>query len=162
MGRATEDLEPSAPVRVPRRTKRLRAAAVVVALLLHGILLVRGGSDPHKLFGFRPFNESDTWQAEIVRVLANGERRPIDDGTWAYEWDELVGTSKLQSPQHLRHASAGADATLDFLQRALDWIVSHTPDDPETDHLEARVIVYRNTRGPEVHVLRSTTEGASS
>lgn len=156
---ATKALERDQPVHISQGTKRRRAAIVVVALLVHATLLVRGGSDPHKLFGFRPFNESDTWQAEIVRVLTDGERRPIDDGTWAYEWNQLVGTSKLQNPQHLRHASGGADATIDFLQRALDWIVDHTPDDPDTDHPEARVVVYRNTRGPEVHVLRSSTKG---
>lgn len=162
MGRATRDLERTPAIDVPRRTRRRRAIAVVAVLLLHAALLARGGSDPHKLFGFRPFNESDTWQAEIVRVLTNGERRAIDDGTWAYEWNELVGTPKLKHPQHMRHASAGADATLDFLQRALDWIVENTPDDQDTDHLEARVVVYRNTRGPEVHRLRSASRGAPS
>lgn len=162
MGRVTSVVESGRHVQVPRRTRRWRTIAIIAVLLLHGTLLIRGGSDPHKLFGFRPFNESDTWQAEIVRVFPNGERHAIDDGTWVYEWNELVGTPKLQSPQRMRHASAGADATLDFLQRALDWIVLHTPDDAETDHLEARVTVYRNTRGPEAHVLRSATKAPPS
>lgn len=127
----------------------------VGALAGHGGLLVRGGSDPHKLFGFRPFNESDTWKADIVRVTRNGERIPIDDGTWAYDWDELVGTSKLRGPGRLRHADAGADATIDFLVRALDWVMEQLPDDAETVALEATVTVFRNTRGPDVIVLRS-------
>lgn len=127
----------------------------VGAIAGHGALLVRGGSDPHKLFGFRPFNESDTWRADIVRVTRNGERIPIDDGTWAYDWDELVGTSKLRRPGRLRHADAGADATIDFLGRALDWVMEQLPEDAETVALEATVTVFRNTRGPEVIVLRS-------
>jgi hypothetical protein len=127
---------------------------LVVALLLHGVLLVRGGADPHKLFGFRPFNESDSWQADIVRVTADGERRPIDDGTWIHDWDDLVATNKLLRPNRLRHASAGADATIDFLARALDWVID-TAVDPDTVALEATVVVYRNTRGPEVVELRS-------
>jgi hypothetical protein len=137
-----------------------RKAVLVGALVLHGVLLVRGGSDPHKLFGFRPFNESDTWHAEIVRVAADGTRAAVDDGTWAYDWDELVGTPKLQGLGRTRHAAAGADATLDFLQRALDWSLDHIPDDPETVAFEATVTVSRTTRPPEVVVLRSERETA--
>jgi hypothetical protein len=134
--------------------RRVAKVVLVVALLLHGALLVRGGSDPHKLFGFRPFNESDAWQADILRVTADGDRRPIDDGTWLHDWDELVATNKLLRPGRPRHASAGADATLDFLQRALDWVVE-VVDDPDTVALEATVVVHRNTRGPETVELRS-------
>jgi hypothetical protein len=142
---------------VTRPAWRRRAAAVVLvgALVLHGGLIVRGGSDPHKLFGFRPFNESDTWQAEIVRVDGDGVRRPVQDGTWAYDWDELVGARKLRSPWRHSHAPAGADAVVDLLDRALEWAIVRIPDDPETVALEATVSVVRNTRGPEVIVLRS-------
>lgn len=119
---------------------------------------MRGGSDPHKLFGFRPFNESDTWQADIVRILGDGTRLPVDDGTWVYDWDELVGTSKLQRPSRTRHAAAGADATVDFLDKALAWAVGHVPDDPDTVALEAVVSITRNTRGPEIIVLHHETE----
>jgi hypothetical protein len=110
------------------RTSRRRAAAkaVFVALLvLHGALVIRALDDPHKLFGFRPFNESDAWTAEIVRITVDGARRPIDDGTWAYEWDELVGTPKLTRPERFRHV----------------WY-------------EATVTVVRNAGDPETHVLR--------
>lgn len=124
-------------------------------LLVHGSLLVRGASDPHKLFGFRPFNESDTWQADIVRVHADGIRVALDDGTWQYDWDELVGAPKVQHLDRLRHAAAGARASVDFLQRALDWAVAHIPEDPDTVALEATVTVFHNTRGPQVVVLRS-------
>lgn len=128
---------------------------LVGALAVHGVLLVRAGSDPHKLFGFRPFNESDAWQAEVVRVHADGTRHPVTDGTWGYDWDELVGTDKLRELDRMRHASAGAPAGVDFLDRALDWIVDSIPEDPDTVALEARVTVRHNTGGPETVVLRS-------
>jgi hypothetical protein len=135
--------------------RRAAKAAFVAALVLHALLVVRGGHDPHKLFGFRPFNESDTWRAEIVRITGDGRRLPIDDGTWAYDWDELVDNVKLRRPGRTRHANAGAPATLDFLARALDWVAANIPRDTETVGLEATVTVYHNTRGPQVHVLRS-------
>jgi hypothetical protein len=141
----------------PWRTwRRAGAIAVLVgALALHGTLLVRGGSDPHKLFGFRPFNESDTWQAEIVRVGADGSRRAVHDGTWAYDWDDLVAARKLRSPWRGQHAPAGADAVVDFLDRALEWVIDRIPDDPDTVALEATVVLTRNGRGPEIVSLRS-------
>lgn len=142
--------------------RRVAKAVFVGALLVHAALLVRGGSDPHKLFGFRPFNESDAWSAEIVRVHADGSRHPVDDGTWAYDWDTLVDVPKLQGVGTLRHAAAGAPATLDFLERALHWSLEHIPDDPDTVAFEATVTVVRSGRAPEVHLLSTaaTQEGA--
>jgi hypothetical protein len=128
---------------------------LVGALCLQAVLLVRGGADPHKLFGFRPFNESDAWQAEVVRIHGDGTRHPVTDGTWVYDWDELVDVDKLRGLDRRRHASAGADATIDFLDRALAWAVDRIPDDPDTVALEAHVTVVRNTRGPETVVLRA-------
>jgi hypothetical protein len=124
----------------------------VGALVVHATLVVRGGSDPHKLFGFRPFNESDTWSAEIVSVSRDGTRSPVDPQTW----DALVGSRKLRSIDHSRHAAAGADASVDFLDRALDWAVSQLPESSEVESFEATVTVNRNTRGPEIITLTST------
>ena len=131
---------------------RAFAAVVVVG---QAVLLVRGYSDPHKLFAFQPFNESSTWRAEVVRVTERG-RIPVELA-WpgGYEWDELVGWRVLQRPSALRHAYSGLDASVDFLDEALDWVADHTPEDRLTLYLEARVEGYRNARGPEVRVLRS-------
>jgi len=137
---------------------RLRAAQVffVVVLLVQAGLILRAYHDPHKFFGYQPFNESDTWQAELWRVTVDGDRVPIDDGGWSgYDWDELVGVPRLADPDRLRHASAGAAATIDFLDEALDWVADNTPNDTETRYLEAEVTWYRNTRGPFRTVLRS-------
>lgn len=136
--------------------RRFVAAGVFVgALLLHALLLVRGGSDPHKLFGFRPFNESDVWQAEIVRIHADGSRHAVDDGTWQYDWDQLVGVPKLQGLGGFRHAAAGAPASIDFLDRAMDWVLENIPDDPDTVALEATVTVIHNAGSAEELVLRT-------
>ena len=129
--------------------RRLVAVFVLVAaIVLHAALILTGGSDPHKRFGFRPFFESDTWQAEIVRVTADGDRLAIDDGTWPYEWDELVGAIKLSSPWRTGHASGGARGTVDLLDRALDWLADNTPRDRATLRYEATVTVVHNAGEP--------------
>jgi hypothetical protein len=138
-----------------RRRRAVAKSVLVGAVAVQIALIARGAGDPHKLFAFRPFNESDTWQVEIVRLLDDGSRRPVDDGTWVYDWDELVGTRKLQRIDRLRHASAGAPASIDFLERALDWALDHIPDDPDTVAFEATVEVFHNSRGPDVIVVRS-------
>lgn len=135
------------------RTPRRRTAAAVVfvgAIALHASLIINGGYDPHKRFGFRPFFESDTWQAEIVRVTADGDRLAIDDGTWPYEWNELVDAVKLTSPWRTRHANGGGRATVDLLDRALDWLAENTPDDRATVRYEATVVVVHNAGEPFV------------
>ena len=136
---------------------RIRAARIVfVGVLVIQIgLAVNGYREPHKYFAFQPFNESSTWQAEIVRVTWDGRRIPIDEPWSGYDWDTLVDMSALQQPGALRHAYMGVGATLDFLDHALDWIADNTPADSETRYLVATVTYYENTRGPHHTELRS-------
>ncbi len=148
----------SGATRTSRRRRAVAKVVLVGAICVQIILIARGASDPHKLFAFRPFNESDTWHAEVVRVMPDGSRRPVDDGTWAYDWDELVGTTRLQRLDRWHHASSGARASVDFLDRALDWVLDHIPDDRDTIALEANVEVIHNTRGPELLILHSDRE----
>jgi hypothetical protein len=54
-----------------------------------------------------------------------------------------------------RHADAGVDNQLAFLDAALDWVAGHTPRDDETLYIEATVTYWHNTDSPEVVVLRS-------
>ena len=142
-------MTPSTRDRSPAR-RLLAALVLVAAIVLHAALILSGGSDPHKRFGFRPFFESDTWRAEIVRVTADGDRLAIDDGTWPYEWNELVDAVKLTSPWRTRHAGGGARATVDLLDRALDWLAENTPDDRATVRYEATVVVVHNAGVPFV------------
>ncbi len=128
---------------------------IVAVLAVQVGFAINGYRDPHKFFAFQPFNESSTWQADIVRVTWSGERLPIG-GRWAgYEWNELVDMAALRGPGRMRHAYMGVGATIDFLDDALDWVATHTPDDHETRYLEATVTSLENTRGPTVTVLRS-------
>lgn len=148
--------DPAPTTARPRWRVRTARVFFVAVLVAQAALILRGYHDPHKFFGFQPFNESDTWRADIYRITANGERIPVTDGAWlGYSWNELVGTPRLVDPHRLRHASSGAAATIDFLDGALDWVADHTPDDTETRILEAEVTWYRNTRGPNVTILRS-------
>ena len=140
----------------PRWRAVLVRGFVAAVLVGQAGLVVRSYWDPHNFFGFQPFNESSTWRADIVRVTTDGRRVPIDE-PWpgGYDWDDLVGWGVLQDPGRLKHAYSGLDASLDFLDEALDWVADHTPDDTETTRLEAEVTGYRNTRGPHRLVLRS-------
>lgn len=140
----------------PHWRSRVVRVFFVAVLVAQALLIVRAYWDPHVYFGFQPFQESSTWRADIVRVTADGERIPIEE-PWpgGYEWDDLVGWSVLERPATTRHAYTGLDASLDFLDEALDWVADHTPDDTETLYLEARVTTFRNTRGPGVETLRS-------
>jgi hypothetical protein len=136
-------------------------AFVVVVLAAQVAFALNGYRDPHKFFAFQPFNESSTWTADIVRVTWSGERIPIDEEWFGYDWDGLVHMAALQHPGRLRHAYMGVDATVDFLDEALDWAATHTPADPETRYLEATVTTFENTRGPSVKVLRSVERAPS-
>lgn len=135
--------------------RRAIGGFIIAVLAVQVGFAVNGYRDPHKFFAFQPFNESSTWQADIVRVTWDGERIPVDRPWAGYEWNDLVHMGALKSPSRLRHAYMGVGATVDFLDQALDWVAEHTPRDTETRYLEATVTTYENTRGPEVTVLRS-------
>jgi len=137
-----------------RRT--LRRVVFVGVILLQLGLIVRAYHDPHRTFGFQMFAESSTWRADIVRVTVDGRQIPIDE-PWpgGYTWPELVHTRRLTYPAVRHAADTGIDATIDFLDKALDYVATHTPDDDETRYLEATVEYWHNTRGPSTTVLRS-------
>ena len=142
---------------VPRPRWRVRAAAACFLVAVGGqvAFALNGYRDPHKFFAFQPFNESSTWRADIVRVTWDGTRLTIDEDWGGYDWNELVDMSALQNPGRLRHAYMGVDATLDFLDAALEWVADNTPADRETQYLEARVTYHRNAGGAEHVVLRT-------
>lgn len=132
--------------------RRVLVALVVVTQLA---LVARGYWSAHKEFGFQMFPESSTWQAEIVRVTADGDRVPVTQPWAGYRWDELVRGRGLGHPEIRHHADAGLDNQLAFLAAALDYVAHNTPRDRETRYLEARVSTWHNTDGPAVRVLRS-------
>jgi hypothetical protein len=139
--------------------RRLLFVAVVVVQLA---LVARGYWSDHKEFAFQMFPESSTWRAEVVRVVADGARVPVEEPWDGYRWDELVGPGRLQALGARQHAEGGVDNQLAFLDRALDYVATHTPRDTSTRVLEARVTYWRNTDAPRVVVLRSRVRGPST
>lgn len=143
----------------PRWRARLVRIFFAVVVVGQAVLVLRSYDDPHNFFGFQPFNESSTWEAEIVAVQPDGTEIDLRDGWYGYDWNELVHISALQHPWRQRHAYSGIGTTLDFLDEALDWIAANTPRDTTTAYLEARVTYFRNTEGPHRTVLRSEVRG---
>jgi hypothetical protein len=151
-------VEPSAPDRRPadpRRRVLARRLIVAVVVVVQLGLVARGYRSDHKELAFQMFPESSTWRADIVRVEADGDRVPVADDWMGYRWSDLVDGRGLDRPEVRRHADAGLDNQLAFLDAALDWAAAHTPRDDRTLYLEAAVTVWHNTEPPEVVVLRS-------
>jgi hypothetical protein len=151
-------VEPSAPDRRPADTRRrvlARRLIVALVVVVQLGLVARGYRSDHKELAFQMFPESSTWRAEIVRVEADGDRVPVADDWMGYRWSDLVDGRGLDRPEVRRHADAGLDNQLAFLDAALDWAAAHTPRDDRTRYLEAIVTVWHNTDPPEVVVLRS-------
>jgi hypothetical protein len=142
-----------------------RRVVVAVLIVLQVAFVVRAYPADQAFFGFQMFPESSTWRAEIVRVTADGSRIDVRE-PWpgGYRWSDVVGEFRgLGSPVADRHATAGIDSTLDFLDEALDYAATHTPEDRETVRLEARVTFRRNGGDPETVTLvsRNRPEAAS-
>jgi hypothetical protein len=132
-----------------------RRAVVALVLVAQGFLVARGYWSDHREFAFQMFPESSTWRADVVRVTGDGQRIPIERPWAGYRWDELVTSRGLSHPSVRRHADAGLDNQLAFLDAALDWVAAHTPRDRETRYLEARVTAWHNDDPPHVLLLRS-------
>lgn len=141
-----------------RRARRLVAGVVLFAQIA---LIVRAYTAPVAVFGFQMFPESSDWSVTVFRVTAAGERVDIR-AEWpgAYAWARLVEGSGLENPFTRQPAAYGVDASLHFLQGALDWVASHTPADPDTAYLLAEVDLWSNGRGPARLVLISADRAA--
>ena len=138
-----------------------RRVVVVAVVLLQLGLVARGDLGDHQEFAFQMFPESSTWRADVTRVTADGRRLPVELPWSGYRWDELVTDRGLSYPAVRRHADAGLDNQLAFLEAALAWVARNTPRDAETRYLEARVTAWHNDDPPRTTVLRSPVrEGA--
>ena len=134
----------------------LARRSVVLAVVACQLgFVARGYWSDHKEFAFQMFPESSTWQADIVRVTADGRRVPISEPWSGYAWSRMVTSRGLAVPSRRHHADAGLDNQLAFLDAALDYVAAHTPRDRETRYLEAVVTTWHNTDEPQVVVLRS-------
>lgn len=138
------------------RIRRIGARLVFATVALGQLYFIhRADADPHKHFAFRPFQESDTFRADIVRVTVDGRRVSVREPWAGYRWHDLVRERGLAHPERLSHASSGARSVIAFLDEALDWVAEHTPRDQETLHYAAEVTYFHNRRGPFHVSLRS-------
>ena len=135
--------------------RRAIGGFIIAVLTVQVGFAINGYRDPHKFFAFQPFNESSTWQAEIVRVTDDGRRIPISEPCDGYTWSQLVRVRGLSRPSVRHHADAGLSNQVAFLDAALDYVAGHTPRDIETRYLEAIVTTWHNTDEPTTVVLRS-------
>jgi hypothetical protein len=133
----------------------VRRIVFVGVIALQLAFVVRAYWAPHKEFGFQMFPEASSWQAEIVRVTADGDRVPVEQPWSGYQWNDLVNSRGLASPWVRHHADDGLDNQIAFLDEALDWVAANTPRDTETRYYEATVTTWFNTRGPTTRTLRS-------
>ena len=133
----------------------LRRVVFVGVIVLQLGFAVRAYWAPHKEFGFQMFPEASSWQADIVRVTADGDRVPVDQPWFGYQWSELVPDRGLSTPWRRRHADDGLDNQLAFLREALDWVAANTPSDTETRYYEATVTTWFNMREPRTTRLVS-------
>jgi hypothetical protein len=134
---------------------RMRRIVFVGVIVLQLAFVVRAYWAPHKEFGFQMFPEASSWQAQIVRVTADGDRVPVDQPWFGYEWNDLFPDRGLSSPWLRHHAAGGLDNQLAFLKEGLVWVADNTPRDPETRYYEATVTTWLNMREPTTTVFRS-------
>jgi hypothetical protein len=104
-------------------------------------------------FGFRMFPEASTIEIRLQRQLRD---QVVDapHGEWHardahgqlrhFSWRDRVRDPVLGSLESRVFASYGVDAQLARLQRALDDVADHVPEDGETMRLRAEVVVRRN------------------
>lgn len=143
---------------------RARLAFAAGWVALQAGLVLTASCRPGGIFGFRMFPEASTMQFELERVVG-GATVAAPGGSWSasdaagqlrhFSWRDRVTDPVLSSPGVRVFAAYGADAQLARLQRALDDLALHEPEDAETQRFVARVLVWRNGRGPESVVLES-------
>jgi hypothetical protein len=145
-----------------------RALFIIAYLALQLSLIVTADLRPDRVFGFRMFNESSSLKFDLYRkVRRRGRERivPVAEGSWEarsrtgeqrrFEWAERVHYGALTRPGEFVHATYGLDAQLFRLQRALEDVVAHIPDDEETVALVAEVETLKNGRSGEHRTLEA-------
>ncbi|MDP9149892.1 MAG: hypothetical protein M3O36_08150 [Myxococcota bacterium] len=144
----------------------LHARVAFAALWIAGQagLILSAARQPDHIFGFRMFPEASTLEIRLAREVA-GLVVPAPRGEWkatdsagaahAFTWCDRVRDSVLATLDARVFASYGVDAQLARLQRALDDVADHVPDDAETTRLRAEVIVRKNGGDPVTVTLVS-------
>lgn len=120
-------------------------------------------------FGFRTFGESSSIMLVLYREVEGTDgkrgRVHVDGGVWTardrsgtghrFTWYDRVPTPGAVFDQETI-SSSGAKAETTRLQRALDDLATHLPEDDETRRFLLDVTIRRNGREPVIHTLSSS------
>ncbi|MDP9000469.1 MAG: hypothetical protein M3O46_10205 [Myxococcota bacterium] len=127
-------------------------------------LVLTAALRPDYSFGFRMFPETSTLEIHLVREVG-AERLPAAGGAWRardrrgqlnrFSWHDRVRDPTIGAVDTRVFASYGVAAQLARLQRALDDVADHIPDDVETSRLGADVWVSKNGGDPYIVTLLS-------
>jgi hypothetical protein len=143
---------------------RARVAFAACWIAGQATLVLTAGSRADHVFGFRMFPEASTLEIRLSREF-DGHVVPAPGGEWSardaegqlrhFAWHDRVRDPILSTVDAEVFASYGVDAQLARLQRALDDVADHVPEDGETTRLRADVMVRKNGRGAEARTLES-------
>jgi hypothetical protein len=110
------------------------------------------------------FPEASTIEIRLAREVSGGWVA-APRGEWSardaqgqrrhFSWRDRVRDPVLGSLDERVFASYGVDPQLARLQRALDDVTDHVPDDAETQRLRADVTFWKNGREPRALTLES-------
>lgn len=143
------------------RTLFARKSAIVLYLAAQTAVLAYGLYMPDHVFGFQMFNETSRIKIHLLRQV-RGQREPVPvvDAAWealdrngeirTFRWADRVRYRPLARLDTYVGASYGVDAQLYRLERAMEDVLAHIPDDTETTGLVARVEARRNGRKAEL------------
>jgi hypothetical protein len=151
-------------VRVVSPWRPLRVVFAAFWIGGQAALVLTAGGRPDHIFGFRMFPEASTIEIHLWRDTGGGAARAAR-GEWSardatgqlrhFSWRDRVRDPILSSIDSRVFASYGVDAQLARLQRALDDVAEHVPEDAETRRLRAEVTVRRNGGEPTTVSLQS-------
>jgi len=143
---------------------RARVAFAACWIAGQASLILTAGARADHVFGFRMFPEASTLEIRLSREVG-GQVVPAPRGEWSardaqgqlrhFAWHDRVRDPILSAIDARVFASYGVDAQLARLQRALDDVADHVPEDGETRRLRADVEVRLNSRAPVARTLMS-------
>jgi hypothetical protein len=150
---------------------RARLAFAACWIVAQGALVLTASIRSDRIFGFRMFSEASTLEIHLSRQLRDSVV-PAPSGEWSardmagqlrhFSWHDRVHDPTLRALDARVFASYGTGTQLARLQRALDDVAEHTPEDAETERLRADVTVWKNGRAPMAVVLRSEPRPAAT
>lgn len=138
---------------------RARVAFALAYVTVMGWVIGSAQGRPDHVFGFQMFNQSSKIDIRLFRRV-RGRRAPVPivNGTWeardatgavhAFRWGDRVKDPVLRVLDKPVHAKYGLEGQLFRLERALEDVLAHLPDDAETTGLIASVGTLKNGRFP--------------